>query len=167
MDIELVAPEHVTTDFLGQPGQRTFYLQASEQAETVSVLLEKGQVAGIAQALTELLAGIGGEPVRSWNIESMRLREPVTPRWRAGSVAVGIEPELGRFLIEATELIAEDEGREPEHVRIWISEDQARVVAAHAAWSVGQGRPACGLCGLPIDPDGHHCPRLDGNPRRP
>ncbi len=162
MDIELSAPEHVTADFLGEAGQRTFYLQASEQAETVSILLEKAQVAGIAQVLTELLAGVGAEPVSSWDIESMRLRMPVTPRWRAGAVAVGLEPELGRFLIEVTELVPEDENREPEQVRIWISEDQARVVAAHAAWSVAQGRPTCQLCGLPIDPGGHHCPRLNG-----
>ncbi len=166
MDIELQAPDHVTADFVGQPGQRTFFLQASEQDETVSVLVEKEQVAGIAEALTELLVGVGSEPVPAWDVESMRLREPVTPRWRAGSVTVGIQPQLGRFVIELTEQLAEDEAREPEQVRIWINQEQARVVAAHAAWSVAQGRPTCGLCGLPIDPQGHLCPRLNGNARR-
>lgn len=163
MDVELSRPEHVTADFIGEPGDRTFYVQAVEDAEVVSVLVEKMQVSGLADLLTRLLAHVDAEPMRIWDIDAMRLREPVVPRWRAGAIAVGIDPQLGHFVIELTELVAEDEQREPELVRIWIDETDARTLAAHARWSVEQGRPTCRLCGLSVEPDGHVCPRSNGH----
>ncbi len=165
MDIEFTEPRHVTADFIGEPGQRTFYVQAVEEDETVSVLVEKQQVAGISELLTQLLAGMGFTPPTIWDINSMRLREPVTPRWRAGSITVGLAPQLGRFVIEVSEFVPEDEDREPRRVRIWVSEEQAQLLAAHARWSVEQGRPPCRLCGLPMDREGHVCPRLNGDAR--
>ncbi len=165
MDIEFTAPGHVTADFVGEPGRRTFYVQASEDDETVSVLVEKQQVAGISELLTQLLAGMGSTPSTSWDITSMRLREPVTPRWRAGSITVGLDPQVGRFVIEVSELVPESEDREPQRVRIWVSEEQAQLLAAHARWSVEQGRPPCRLCGQPMDPEGHVCPRSNGDAR--
>lgn len=162
MDLELSSPDHVTADFVGEPGDRTFYVQAIEDAESVAVLVEKSQVAGLADLLTRLLAQVDAAPQPIWDIEEMRLREPVTPRWRAGAIAVGIDPQLGRFVLELTELVA-DEELEPEEVRIWLDEGQARVLAAHARWSVEQGRPTCRLCGLPMDEDGHVCPRSNGH----
>ncbi len=165
MDIELTTPRHVTADFVGEPGQRTFYIQAVENDETVSVVVEKQQVAGISELLTQLLAGIGSTPLKVWDITSMRLREPVTPRWRAGSITVGLDPQLSRFVIEVGELVPEGGDREPQRVRIWVTEEQARLLAAHARWSVEQGRPPCPLCGQPIDPQGHICPRTNGDAR--
>lgn len=165
MDIEFTAPQHVTADFVGEPGQRTFYVQAIEEGETVSVLVEKQQVAGIAELLTQLLAGIGSTPQSIWDITSMRLREPITPRWRAGSITVGLDSQHGRFVIEVSELVPESEDREPQRVRIWVTKEQAQLLAAHARWSVEQGRPPCRLCGHPMDPQGHVCPRSNGDAR--
>lgn len=163
MELELSRPHHVTADFVGEPGDRTFYVQAAEDAEVVSVLVEKMQVSGLADLLTRLLGQVGAEPERIWDIDGMRLQEPVVPRWRAGAIAVGIDPQLGHFVIELTELVADEEAREPDLVRIWIDEDRARTLAAHARWSVEQGRPSCRLCGLAMDPDGHVCPRSNGH----
>lgn len=163
MELELSRPEHVTADFVGEPGQRIFYVQAIEDAEVVSVLVEKMQVSGLADLLTRLLAQVDAEPAKIWDIDSMRLREPVTPRWRAGAIAVGIDPQLGHFVIELSEFVSEEEDREPDEIRIWIDEDRARTLAAHARWSVNQGRPTCRLCGMPMDEDGHVCPRSNGH----
>jgi uncharacterized repeat protein (TIGR03847 family) len=162
--VELSAPEHVTADFVGEPGDRTFYVQAIERGEEVSILVEKQQVASLAEVLRRLLAEVGGEPPTLWDIDSMRLREPITPRWRGGELAVGIDPQLGRFVIEVDELV-EPGTDEPERVRIWLDEDRAAVLAAHAEWAVEQGRPSCRVCGLPMDPTGHLCPRTNGDPR--
>lgn len=163
--MEFSAPEHVTADFVGEPGQRAFYVQVVEQGEIVSVLVEKQQVAGLSEVLVALLDDVDAAPPTLWDIPSMRLRDPVVPRWRGGSIAVGIDPQLGRFVIEVTEFVPEDEPREPEQLRIWLDEDRAAVLAAHADWAVEQGRPACELCGLPTDPEGHVCPRTNGDPR--
>lgn len=166
MDIELSDPDHLTADFVGEPGQRTFFLQAAEGGQVVSILVEKEQVSAIAEVLERLLAEVGASLPRVWDVDAMRLHEPLTPRWRAGSIAVGLDPQLGRFVVEVTEFVAEDDPREPEQVRVWASEEQAKVLAAHAAWSVAQGRPTCRLCGLPIDAEGHLCPRSDGDARQ-
>ena len=165
MEIEFTDPDHLTADFVGEPGRRTFYIQASEGVRDVTILVEKQQVAGLAEVLTTLLEDLGdeGEPV--WDIASMRLREPVEPRWRAGSLGVGLEPVEERFAIEAIEFVPEAEEREPEQVRVWASREQARRLAAHANWSVEQGRPPCKLCGLPMDAEGHVCPRTNGDAR--
>lgn len=162
MDLELSSPDHVTADFVGEPGNRTFYVQAAEDAESVAVLVEKSQVVGLADLLIRLLAQVDAEPETVWDIAAMRLQEPVTPRWRAGAIAVGIDPQIGRFVIELTELVTEED-QEPEEVRIWLDESQARTLAAHARWTVEQGRPSCRLCGLPMDQDGHVCPRSNGH----
>lgn len=166
MNLELSTPDHVTADFLGEPGERTFFIQAIEDAEVLNILVEKEQVAGLAELLTELLGRVGSAPPSVWDVEGMRLREPVEPRWRGGGIAVGIEPALGRFLIEVTEFVPPDEERLADEARIWLSEEQAAVLAAHAAWAVAQGRPTCRLCGLPLDPDEEHvCPRSNGDAR--
>ena len=50
-------------------------------------------------------------------------------------------------------------------VRFWATQDQMRALARHAAGIVAAGRPICVLCGRPIDPEGHFCPKRNG-PRR-
>jgi uncharacterized repeat protein (TIGR03847 family) len=163
--IELSDPDHVTADFVGQPGERTFYIQASERGELVSILVEKQQVAALGEALSRLLDEVGSAPPDLWDVPSMRLRQPLVTRWRGGQLSVGIDPALGRFVLEIEESIGPDETREPEHVRVWIDEHRAARLAAHAEWAVAQGRPTCQLCGLPQDPRGHLCPRTNGDPK--
>jgi uncharacterized repeat protein (TIGR03847 family) len=165
MSIEISAPDHLTADFVGEPGNRTFYVQAIEGGEVVTILAEKQQVAGLADALTRLLAEVEALPPAVWDIASMRLREPLVPRWRAGQLAVGLDPQLGRFMIEVSEFVAEDEMREPEEFRVWFGDEQAGLLAAHAQWAVAQGRPTCELCGNPLESDGHVCPRSNGHLR--
>lgn len=163
-DITLDQPHHVTAGFVGVPGDRTFFVQAEDAHQRVTVLVEKGQVGGIAELLTQLLARVDDEPASDWDRDAMELREPVEPRWRAGEIGAGIDPELGRFVLELTELVAEDE--EGEVVRFSIDQDQARRLAAHAEEVIGQGRPVCQLCGRPTDPDGSHvCPSTNGHGR--
>lgn len=163
-DITLDQPHHVTAGFVGVPGDRTFFVQAEDAHQRVTVLVEKGQVGGIAELLTQLLARVDDEPATDWDRDAMELREPVEPRWRAGEIGAGIDPELGRFVLELTELVAEDE--EGEVVRFSIDQDQARRLAAHAEEVIGQGRPVCQLCGRPTDPDGSHvCPSTNGHGR--
>lgn len=163
--IELSDPQHLTADFTGEPGERTFYLQASERGQLVAVLVEKQQVAALAEALVQLLEEVGEEPPTVWDIASMRLRDPIAPRWRGGQLSVGIDPALGRFVLDVEEVVGDDEEREPERLRVWFDEGQAARLAAHGTWAVEQGRPVCELCGLPRDADGHVCPRSNGDPQ--
>jgi uncharacterized repeat protein (TIGR03847 family) len=58
----------------------------------------------------------------------------------------------------------DEEGEESGHVlRIALSREQAAAFAIHATRQVEAGRPPCPLCGLPLDPSGHDCPRTNGH----
>lgn len=164
IELELPTPFHVTAGYTGTPGDRTFYVQAQDEFHLVTVLVEKQQVEGLAELVARLLARVDDDPATDWDRDAMELRSPVEPRWRVGELSVGIDPEQGRFLMELTELVTEEEDREPWEIRIWMDQDQARRLAAHAEEVVGQGRPRCQLCARPMEPDGDHvCPAMNGH----
>ena len=52
---EFDPPERFVVGTVGEPGQRTFFLQARAGARMVSVALEKQQVAALAERVDELL----------------------------------------------------------------------------------------------------------------
>ena len=164
IEVELTGPELVTVGYTGVPGQRTFYLQAKGEQERVTLLMEKEQVVGIAELLSQLLARLGDAPAAEWDRAALGLRMPLEPRWRVGEISVGLDPTTDQFVLELGELV-EDEA-EPREVRLWLDLDQARRLAAHAAEILGQGRPTCQLCGRPTEPDGAHvCPASNGHGR--
>lgn len=161
-EITLDTPHHVTAGFMGVPGDRTFFVQAEDAHQRVTLLLEKAQVGGISELLAQLLARVDDVPATDWDRTAMELREPIEPRWRVGEVGAGLDPQLGRFVLELNELVPEDE--EGEVVRFSMDQDQTRRFAAHAEEVIGQGRPVCQLCGRPTDPDGSHvCPSTNGH----
>lgn len=140
-DLEVTDPQHLTADYVGQPGERTFYLQAQDQFQRIDLLVEKVQVAGLAELLEQLLSRIGDAPATDWDREAMALQEPVEPRWRVGELAVGLDPDRGRFVLDLTELDPTAADGDLRTVRIWMDQDRARRLAAHASERVGEGRP--------------------------
>jgi uncharacterized repeat protein (TIGR03847 family) len=44
-----------------------------------------------------------------------------------------------------------------------MTADAARSFVERAQRVVASGRPPCPLCGQPLDPTGHLCPRRNGN----
>jgi uncharacterized repeat protein (TIGR03847 family) len=163
MDVELTAPHHVTVGFTGVPGSRTFFLQAEDDTQRVEFILEKGQARGIGELLAQLLARIDDAAVTDWDRAAMALRVPLDARWRVGELSLGLDRDEDRFLLELTELVADD-GPEPREARLWLDRDQARRLASHAVEVVEQGRPTCELCGRPMDAGGDHvCPATNGH----
>ncbi|MFP4149475.1 MAG: DUF3090 family protein [Nitriliruptoraceae bacterium] len=164
MDAQLDVPHHVTVGFTGVPGARTFYLQAEDDTQRVSFVLEKNQVRGIGELLAQLLVRVDDAPATDWDRAAMVLRVPLEPRWRVGELSLGLDPDQVRFLLELEELILGDEEREANQARIWLDRDQARRLSAHAVEVVEQGRPTCELCGRPTELDGSHvCPATNGH----
>jgi uncharacterized repeat protein (TIGR03847 family) len=176
IDAELIDPHHVTAGYTGVPGDRTFFVQAADETEHVTVLVEKAQVGGLSGLLSQLLGRVDDTPATDWDRAAMDLRTPIEPRWRVGAVQVGLDPERGRFVLEFAEFDVEEEAAgeadpsaevgepDPRELRIWADQDQARRLAAHCAEVIGEGRPRCQLCGRPTDPDGRHvCPSTNGH----
>jgi len=62
---------------------------------------------------------------------------------------------------EGSESSDDDAGR----ARFHVSRSQAAAFAERAAALVQAGRAPCPICGRPINPGGHVCPRSNGNSR--
>jgi uncharacterized repeat protein (TIGR03847 family) len=172
---ELDPITRLTTDAIGEPGQRTFYLQAASGLDQVTLVVEKEQVRALAERLATVLAQLADErpedpdEAQAAEATDLALAEPLDPDFRVGQLSLDYDPGRDRFVMVATELLADDEEEEPEElrdpqeVRLWVTRPQLRVLARHGAEVVARGRPPCQLCGNPLDPSGHICPRKNGH----
>src|SRR5215510_4848209 len=105
------SPDSFICGAVGQPGQRTFYLQAAKGSQVVSVALEKAQVAILAERLATLLLALrqGGVEISEQSDQSEpQLAEPVVEQFRVGTLTLGWDGDRERVVIEARELTEED-----------------------------------------------------------
>lgn len=166
-------PDVFTADYIGQPGQRTFYIQARWSTRMLSFLVEKQQVSVLAEKLKEMLIVLDREDTISTSLPerdpALSLQEPIEAEWRVGAMGLAYEEEPDRVLVVLQPVEPEDD--EPEDVieetdegyRFALRRDQVRTFVLHVEAVVGEGRPLCQLCGLPIDPEGHICPASNGH----
>jgi uncharacterized repeat protein (TIGR03847 family) len=182
-------PERFVAGTVGEPGSRTFFLQARSGRQLVSVSLEKQQVALLAERVDELLDEVmalanGVVPaVAPFELDDNKpLDQPIEEEFRAGTMTLSWDPGDERVVIEVypveesvTVVSETPEGEEqieveepePEEVLlVRITPGQARAFAKRAQQVVSAGRPDCPFCGGPIDPAGHLCPRANGFKRR-
>ena len=173
-------PERFVAGTVGQPGDRTFYLQASGGGRTVSVALEKVQVQVLAERLDELLdevrrRGAGDVPtVAPRELEDTApLDAPVEEEFRVGTMGLAWDGEAEQVVVEALapgesedeiEVLSDAEDG-PDVLRVRMTADMARAFIVRAQRVVAAGRPPCPLCALPLDPEGHICPRQNGHRR--
>jgi uncharacterized repeat protein (TIGR03847 family) len=164
----------LTADAVGEPGQRTFYLQAASGSDQVTLLVEKEQVRRLAESLQtwlpELAADRPEDPGEAAAAEAsqLELAPPLEPDFRVGQLSLSYDAERDRVLVVASELQADEEEDpldvpEPLEVRLYVTRAQLRVLARHGAQVVARGRPLCPLCGNPLDPTGHICPAQNGH----
>jgi uncharacterized repeat protein (TIGR03847 family) len=168
-DYDLDPVSFITVGAVGPPGQRTFYLQASQSRTTVSLLIEKEHAAALALSIERLLAGLAEQDPASAAAAAERLEvnmdllTPVTPVFRVGQLGIGVDAERDLVVLVAEEQ-TEDETEDGRKVRLVGSYDQMLTLSRHALDVVNQGRPTCVLCGEPIDAEGHFCARRNGHP---
>ncbi|WP_419838167.1 DUF3090 family protein [Candidatus Poriferisodalis sp.] len=109
-DFDLRNPETFVAGTVGPPGQRIFFLQASEAGHVVSLKLEKGQIWALANLLSELLEG---ESYEGPAVAVGELVEPVTAAWTVGRLATGMDTE-GKVIVVIADEIDDDDGDDPE-----------------------------------------------------
>lgn len=168
-------PEVFASDFTGGPGQRTFFIQARSDARTFTYLLEKEQVAVLAEKLREVLVLVdANDPVLSATPQrdpGLALEPPLEPEWRIGTIGLSYDEATGHVIValrpveEGAEETVDPTELEQEGfpVRFRLRPDQVRAFVLHSLQIVGEGRPTCQLCGLPMDPEGHICPASNGH----
>jgi uncharacterized repeat protein (TIGR03847 family) len=197
-------PDRFVTGTVGQPGERTFYLQASAAGRIVSVSLEKTQVAVLADRMDELLTEVAQRGMRDSGTEegeqaAPRSREPavravlaalagspediaavddvdplstpVEEEFRVGAMGLAWDSDGEAVVVEAVaggeepvdeDAILSDTADGPDALRVRITPIAARAFIARARRVIAAGRPACPLCALPLDLEGHICPRQNG-----
>jgi len=157
---------HITVGAVGKPGKRSFYLQGRQGAKVVTLLTEKEQVSALSQGIDQLLERLGvanqTKTVQVTETE-MELSQPIEPVFRVGQLGLGYEAEHGLLVLVAYELPEEENAPVVNLVRFWATTEQMRALARHAAVVVAGGRPICVMCGRPIDPEGHFCPKRNGH----
>jgi uncharacterized repeat protein (TIGR03847 family) len=177
---EFDPPERFVAGTVGEPGGRTFFLQARSGTRLVSVALEKQQVVVLAERVDELLDEVmtAGDnqklipAVAPVGLEdSDPLEQPIDEQFRAGTMTLSWDPTIDRVVIEVFPLTEssgeEQEEAEPEEVfLVRLEAGHARAFVRRAALVVEAGRPDCPFCGNPIDPEGHLCVRANGFRRR-
>ncbi len=154
-------PDAFTTGAVGDPGQRTFYLQAREGDHTTSVKLEKQQVMALAEYLGGLLHDL---PAPAEVPEAPELIDPVIPDWTVGTIGVAYDNDRDRIVIVADELTPDEDDDEETTgatMRVAATRSQVRALIDRAQGLMAGGRPPCRLCGAPVDPTGHACPRAN------
>ncbi|MGV0625337.1 DUF3090 domain-containing protein [Mycolicibacter minnesotensis] len=170
-------PDRFVAGTIGEPGNRTFYLQAVHDARVVSVVLEKQQVAVLAERIGALLLEVNrrfGTPVPPEPTEVEDLNPLVTPvdaEFRVGTMGLGWDAEAGAVVVELlavsdtefdASVVLDDTEEGPDAVRVFLTPESARQFATRSNRVISAGRPPCPLCDEPLDPAGHICVRTNG-----
>ena len=191
-EIDLQPVSHITTDAIGQPGKRVFYIQAWQGTRTITLIVEKIQVQSLAVGLEQFLAELQQrypdlpEAAGDYDEERMRIRPPVDPLFRVGELGLGYDTENDLIVLvareavseegeaedletsdepadEAAEETAEEAAEEGRVVRFWCTRAQLRAMCHWGMEVASRGRPICPQCGEPMDPEGHFCPKKNGH----
>jgi uncharacterized repeat protein (TIGR03847 family) len=185
------APDRFVAGTVGQPGERTFFLQAREGNRMTSVVCEKQQVSVLAEHLDRVLdevqrrsAGqVDVPPASSAARDTDPLDAPINEEFRVGTMTIAWDPSIDRIVIELFSNVDVDDEEQaagtlgetaddPDEIDadevfvVKITASYARDFVARAQALVAAGRPSCPFCLQPIDPQGHICPRANGY-RRP
>ncbi len=186
------APDRFVAGTVGQPGERTFFLQAREGNRITSVACEKQQVSVLAEHLDKVLDEVvrrsAGEikvpPASTKARDVDPLDAPITEEFRVGTMTIAWDPSIDRIVIELFSNVDSDEDESAgdpaaqaaqaetaeinadEVFVVKITASYARDFVARAQALVAAGRPPCPFCLQPLDASGHICPRANGY-RRP
>lgn len=169
-----------TVGTIGEPGNRSFWLQLRSGNVVVSMAVEKSQVALLGERMSEMLKEIRlahPEIARPKLVEdSQPLEAPIIGEFRIGAIALFFDESRERVLLDLREVANNFDSAdeidlfeidspaldEIQVVRALLSLDQVLAFADRAANLVRAGRPPCPFCGNPVDPLGHICARANG-----
>jgi uncharacterized repeat protein (TIGR03847 family) len=194
-EIEFDPVDTIAAGAVGEPGQRAFYIQAEKDGHVLSVLVEKQQVAMLAERVQMLLDQVelqlpegGTDAPAPLAPDAGELQGDPVPLFRAVAIGIGFDATRQLVVLELHERpLGDDEDDEEEDdeveddetaaalaaseeegylARLYFTAAQARAMATRGSAAVERGRPPCPLCGGPLDPSGHICPRLNGHGRQ-
>tara|TARA_B100000315_G_scaffold110426_2_gene101263 strand:- start:1266 stop:1796 length:531 start_codon:yes stop_codon:yes gene_type:complete len=149
----------------GEPGERTFVLALEAGPAAGSLWLEKEQLFQLGVYLRDVVQSMSDEDREraSQPVEAEKSGEGASVEFKVGQLLLSYDPAANSFCLTAYEREEADPTEEATSVSFWITPEQADNLAKEALRICAAGRPRCFLCGLPIDPEGHICPRANGH----
>jgi uncharacterized repeat protein (TIGR03847 family) len=148
-------PERIAVGAIGDVGERLFLLQVREGRRLVVVKVEKDQVAILASWLARVVRSMARPEALEMDVE-------LEPEYEidlvAGEITVALDEEAATIDV-AIEPVEEG----GDSLFVTLTAEQAAAFAIRAVQLIEAGRPPCPLCGLPLDPRGHDCPRTNGH----
>jgi uncharacterized repeat protein (TIGR03847 family) len=157
---EFTHPDRFSAGAVGDVGSRLFLIQAIEGTRTLTIKVEKQQIAILATYLSRAIEGLG-RPGHLPEDLALVLSPDQGIDFVAGNLSVAINDETGTVDVLVEEAV--EEGARGDSATIVVSKEQAAAFAIHATQLVEAGRPPCPLCAMPLDPRGHDCPRTNGH----
>jgi uncharacterized repeat protein (TIGR03847 family) len=156
------AVDKITVGVIGQPGEREFYLQATVGRQVVSLKIEKQQVRVLCEELLKVIESRDRPGhVESEDATNMALTLPLDVDFVVAGIGIGVDPDTDIITIVCEEMVDADEPQG--HAAFALTLEQVVALTIHGTGLVASGRPACPLCGYPLDARGHVCPRTNGN----
>jgi len=190
-ELDINPVSHITTDAIGKPGERVFYLQGTQDDRIVTLLIEKIQIQSLAVGVEQFLSEINQkypelqEASADYMEDKMHIFPPVDPLFRVGEIGLGYDSDNDLMVLVTRELAAgestdqptetqeaigsigmESEGEATEEsgvVRFWCTRSQIRAMCHWGIEVANRGRPICPQCGEPMEPEGHFCPKKNGH----
>ena len=151
--------ERFAAGAIGEPGDREFRLEVVAEGRTAAYLIEKLQVAALAEEAQNLLRerGMIGAGL---TVEPGDVSDGTPLEFRVGALQLALDEDSGLVTIV---LHSTEDDDLP--VTCELTMPQLDAFAREALAVVASGRPACPRCGLAMDPEGHNCPRSNGDLR--
>ncbi len=118
LELDIDPCDHITSDAIGKPGQRVFYIQAFRAEKTYTVIIEKTQLLSMAVGVEKFLAEVARqnpnleEASSDYVEEQMRINPPVDPMFRVGEIGLGYDQVRDRVVLLVRELLTEDQDPE-------------------------------------------------------
>lgn len=148
------APDKVMVGVRGEVGNRLFLLQARQGRRLVIVKCEKLQLSALAEWLAQVVSELG----RPGHLpDDFELEPEYEADFVVGDIAIAIDQESETVEV-SLESIEEDDTLD-----LTLTKELAGGLAIAITRLVEAGRPPCPLCGGPLDPKGHDCPRTNGH----
>lgn len=170
IDIDMVGIEKITVDSIGKPGERVFYFQASNESDTVTLLIEKIQIQMLILGIEQFMADLKQKfpdldlPDDHYEDSEMKMQMPIDPLFRVGELSLGYDVEQDLMVLIAHQ---DENGAEPGEdlgaVRFWCLRSLIARMKKWAIELVSRGRPTWPSSGEPILPEGQFSPKNNGH----
>jgi uncharacterized repeat protein (TIGR03847 family) len=164
------SPNRCVIGTVGQPGERAFYLQVSQDHRLATLAIEKMQAALLVDRLDELLTQVGalGHPVAAETMDNEPLITPIVEDFALSAMSLSWDSDSQCVILECE--TRSDESVLPVDnvviVRAVLTASAASEFIRRTRSVLAAGRPPCPLCSMPLEPSGHICPRANGYRRQ-